>query len=290
MSLNLLFNPHCLLGESPVWNPLDNSIYFVDIKKPTINRFCINSGLVDSIVTPSEVGCIVLKEGGGVVAAMQSGLALVDFNYQKYSFFSSIDNDLPNNRPNDGKCDKAGRLWIASMDNKEVNPTGKLWSISPTAPPKIMDKNFVVGNGIDWSLDSKQMYFTDSANRTIFSYDFNLAEGTIKNKRVFAKVSDSDGFPDGLTVDSQGFVWSAHWDGWKVTRYDPNGLVDKIIELPVPRPTSLAFGGPNLSTLFITSASIGLSKKELAKAPLSGALFGFASSISGRPCNLYSAH
>ena len=163
-----------------------------------------------------------------------------------------------------------------------------LWRISSLAPPKMMDKNFVVGNGIDWSPDSTKMYFTDSVNKTIFVYDFNLDDGTIKNKSVFAKVSHRDGFPDGLTVDSQGFIWSAHWDGWRVTRYNPNGLVDMIVELPVPRPTSLAFGGPNLSSLFITSASFGLTTESINKAPLSGAIFVYNSHISGQPCNLYS--
>jgi sugar lactone lactonase YvrE len=132
------------------------------------------------------------------------------------------------------------------------------------------------------------MYFTDSVNKTIYVYDFNLEDGTIKNKSVFAKVSHADGFPDGLTVDSQGFIWSAHWDGWRVTRYNPNGLVDMIVELPVPRPTSVAFGGANLSSLFITSASFGLSTELINKAPLSGAIFAYDSHISGQPSNIYS--
>jgi sugar lactone lactonase YvrE len=287
MGLSLLLNPPCLLGESPLWNPLDNSIYFIDIKKPAINRFCIDSGAFQSFITPSEIGCIVLKEDGDLLAAMQDGLAYVSLDSQNYTFFASIDNDQPNNRPNDGKCDEYGRLWIASMDNNEVSPSGKLWKIS-SSTPEIMDKNFVIGNGIDWSPDSKKMYFTDSISRTIFVYDFNLVDGTIANKKVFVQVSDSDGFPDGLTVDSQGFIWSAHWDGWRVTRYNPNGLVDMIIELPIPRPTSIAFGGTDLSSLFITSASIGLSSEEFANAPLSGGLFVYKSVISGRPSNMFS--
>ncbi len=289
MSLSLLFNPRCSLGESPVWNPLDNSIYFVDIKKPAINRFCINSGVFHSIVTPSEIGCIVLKEDGEIVAAMKNGLASVRFDSQQYIFFASIDSDHPNNRPNDGKCDEYGRLWIASMDNNETIPSGKLWRIS-SGTPEVIDKNFVIGNGIDWSPDSKKMYFTDSVNRIIFVYDFNIFNGTIANKKVFVKVPNSDGFPDGLTVDSQGFIWSAHWDGWRVTRYNPNGRVDMILDLPVPRPTSIAFGGVNLSSLFITSASIGLSSEELANAPLSGGIFVYQSRISGRLSNMFSTN
>lgn len=288
MSLNLALKINCLIGESPLWNPLDSSIYFVDIKKPSINKLCVINNKYETITAPSEIGCIAFKKGGGLVAAMKSGLALVDFSSPHYSFFSSIDSDLVNNRPNDGRCDKAGRLWIASMDNNEINPSGRLWCIQHSTASKVWDSNFIIGNGIDWSPNSQKMYFTDSVNRTIYVYDFNLAYGAIKNKKIFAKIPDSDGFPDGLTVDSQGFVWSAHWDGWRITRYTPDGTIDLVVPLPVPRPTSLTFGGNNLKSIFITSASYGLSSDDLIKAPLSGSLFIFESHVSGQSCNLYS--
>lgn len=289
MSLNLALNSNCLLGESPVWSPVDQSIYFIDIKKMSINRFCISNSLFETIPTPSEIGCIVLKRGGGIVAAMQSGLAFVDFTVKEYAFFCTIDGDILTNRPNDGKCDGAGRLWVASMDNKEVSSSGRLWKVSSTTAPEIVDSNFVIGNGIDWSPDSKKMYFTDSVNRAIYIYDFDLGSGTIGNKEMFVKIPEDDGFPDGLVVDGQGFVWSAHWDGWRVTRYALDGSIDKVVNLPVPRPTSLAFGGANLSSLFITSASYGLSSAELMNAPLSGGLFVYDSTVSGRLSNQYIA-
>lgn len=289
MSLNLAFHSNCLLGESPVWSPVEQSIYFIDIKKMSINKFCISNGLFETIATPSEIGCIVLKQGGGIVAAMQSGLAFVDFTVKEYAFFCIIDGDIPTNRPNDGKCDGAGRLWVASMDNNEVSSSGRLWKISSTTTPEILDSNFIVGNGVDWSPDSKKMYFTDSVNRVIYIYDFDLGNGAIGNKEIFVKIPEDDGFPDGLIVDSQGFVWSAHWDGWRVTRYAPDGSIDKVVNLPVPRPTSLAFGGANLSSLFITSASYGLSPAELMNAPLSGGLFVYDSTVSGRLSNQYIA-
>jgi sugar lactone lactonase YvrE len=288
MSLNVAYKLKCLLGESPVWNCEDDCIYFIDIKKPAINRFSTRNLILETIDAPSEIGCIVLNRTGGLVAAMKGGLAFVDFENAKYNFFASIDDNCYDNRPNDGKCDIAGRLWIASMDMKEREPSGKLWSISSSATPKIMDKNFIVGNGIDWSLDSKKMYFTDSINRTIYIYDFDSSSGSINNKKVFVKISALDGYPDGLTVDSQGFIWSAHWDGWRLTRYTPDGLIDKIISLPVPRPTSMTFGSSNFSKLYITSASYGLTSDELERAPLSGSLFVYDSSVPGKACNIFS--
>lgn len=282
MSPYLAHHTNSLLGESPIWNPIDNSIYFVDIKKRVINRFCILTEELESIPAPSEIGCIVLNAGGGLVAAMHSGLAFVDFHNSEYSFLTSIDNDELNNRPNDGKCDELGRLWVASMDNKEIRPSGRLWKISSSKSRKIMDSNFIVGNGIDWSPDSKKMYFTDSTNRIIYVYDFDLIDGSIKNRKVFAAIPESAGYPDGLAVDSYGYIWSAHWDGWQITRYCPNGNIDMTVSMPVPRPTSLAFGGENLSTLYITSASFGLSPDQLRISPLSGGLFAYDSPVSGR--------
>lgn len=288
MSLDVAYKTNSLLGESPVWNHQDNSIYFVDIKKPAINRFSTENLVFESIGAPGEIGCIVLNKTGGLVAAMEGGLAFVDFEKSNYRFFSSIDTDRLSNRPNDGKCDANGRLWIASMDKKEKEASGRLWSISSLATPKIMDKNFIIGNGIDWSPDSKKMYFTDSMNRVIYVYDFDLSSGSIRNKSIFAKISAADGYPDGLTVDSQGFIWSAHWDGWRLSRYTPDGSIDKIVVLPVPRPTSITFGSSNFSKLYITSARYGLTSDELKRAPLSGSLFVYDAIIPGKPCNLFS--
>lgn len=288
MSLKVAYKLKCLLGESPVWSCEDDCIYFIDIKKPAINRLSTKSLIFETIDAPSEIGCIVLNKRGGLVAAMESGLAFVDFKKSQYNFFSSIDRECFGSRPNDGKCDIAGRLWIASMDKKEKEPLGKLWRISPLVAPKIMDKNFIIGNGIDWSPDSQKMYFTDSINRTIYIYDFDPSSGSIKNKKVFVKIAASEGYPDGLTVDSQGYIWSAHWDGWRLTRYTPDGFIDKIVAMPVPRPTSMAFGSSNLSKLYITSASYGLTSDELKGAPLSGSLFVYDASIPGKPCNLFS--
>jgi sugar lactone lactonase YvrE len=287
MSLNVACSIKCLLGESPIWSPADESIYFIDIKKPAIIKFSTKSELYQVIYAPSEIGCIVLSTMGGLVAAMERGLAFVNFENSEFKFFFDIDNDCTGNRPNDGKCDVMGRLWIATMDKGETLPTGRLWCISSLRPHKIMDANFTIGNGIDWSPDSKKMYFTDSTNRTIYVYDFDAKNGSIKNKNVFVKISTLDGYPDGLTVDRDGYVWSAHWDGWRITRYTPNGHVDKIIYLPVPRPTSMIFGGSDLSKLYITSACYGLTRDQLERAPLSGSLFVYDSNVTGKPSNSF---
>jgi sugar lactone lactonase YvrE len=126
------------------------------------------------------------------------------------------------------------------------------------------------------------MYFTDSGVKRIYVYDFDLESGEIANRRVFVQLPDGAGLPDGLAVDEEGFVWSAHWDGWCVTRYDPGGKIDRVVSVPVPRPTSCCFGGPDLSTLFVTSARIRLSARQLADAPLSGGVFALNAGVRGQ--------
>jgi sugar lactone lactonase YvrE len=159
------------------------------------------------------------------------------------------------------------------MDDLCKEPTGRIWSLSPDGSMRSHADGFIVGNGFGWSLDNRRMYFTDSEARQILAYDFDLASGTLGNRRCFAMVDSAAGYPDGLVVDADDHVWSAHWDGGCITRYKPDGTVERVVTLPIPRPTSLAFGGPDLQSLFITSARIGLDGPTLHKAPLSGGLF-----------------
>jgi sugar lactone lactonase YvrE len=150
-----------------------------------------------------------------------------------------------------------------------------------------MDRGFHVANGVGWTPDDRLFYFTDTQKQVIYAYDFDLASGEIANRRMFITVPEAEGKPDGMTVDAEGFLWVAHWDGWCVTRYDPDGKVDRVINLPVPRPTSCVFGGPDLQTLYVTSARIRLSAAQLAEAPLSGSVFSIDTGIKGLPENLY---
>jgi sugar lactone lactonase YvrE len=145
-----------------------------------------------------------------------------------------------------------------------------------------MDSGFHVSNGIGWSPDDRVMYFADSAHGKIYAYDFDLDSGEVANRRAFVSMPEGNGLPDGLSVDSEGGVWVACWDGWSVTRYGPDGVVDRIVPLPVPRPTSCTFGGPDLTTLFVTTARIRLSSQVLADAPLSGSVLAVDAGVRGQ--------
>jgi sugar lactone lactonase YvrE len=160
---------------------------------------------------------------------------------------------------------------------------GSLYRLDPDGGVTRMDEGFQVSNGLGWSPDNRHFYFTDSGQKRIYVYDFDLDRGLVANRRTFVQLPDGVGSPDGLAVDAEGFVWSAHWDGWCITRYDPDGKVDRVFNLPVPRPTSCAFGGPDLTTLFVTSARIRLSARQLAEAPLSGSVFAIQTGVRGLP-------
>jgi sugar lactone lactonase YvrE len=230
---------------------------------------------------PEPVGAIALRAGGGLVAAARSGFAYIDRDGAMSPAFCTPEADRPGNRFNDGKCDRAGRFWAASMHDGETDPSGSLYRLDASHRCERADDGFVIGNGLGWSPDNRTFYFTDSVARRIFAYDFDIDSGAIGRKRLFATIPDDAGFPDGLCVDAEGHVWSAHWDGWRVTRYAPDGRIVEVLRVPVPRPTSCAFGGSDLATLFITSARINLGAADLARSPLSGSVLSLRPDRNG---------
>lgn len=269
------------LAEGPHWSVSEQRLHWVDILAPAIVSGSPAEGTRSSFAMPELVGCVVPMRSGGFIAATESGIKSVKSGV--ITTLSTPEADLPGNRFNDGKCDRAGRFWVGSLAINTAPGQGSLWRCDPNGTVIQIDSGFHIANGLGWSPDDKTFYFTDSGRRTIYAYDFDLARGDIANRRVFASVPEQSGTPDGLAVDSEGFVWSAHWDGWCITRYDPEGRVERVINLPVPRPTSCAFGGPDMKTLFVTTARIRLSAQQLAEAPLSGSILAVSVGVPGLP-------
>jgi sugar lactone lactonase YvrE len=177
-----------------------------------------------------------------------------------------------------------GRLWTGTMQRTNQQPVASFFKLDCDLTLTEMDKGLSLSNGIGFSPDDSILYLSDSVQNSVFAYDFNLENGTIFNKRRLIHVDpEIDGYPDGLTVDAEGFIWLCHYDGWKLTRHAPDGKQVDSIEMPVPRPTSCIFGGANLSELFITSAIEDLSEEELEKAPMSGDLFVATLPVPGCP-------
>ncbi len=274
---------NAILGEGPLWCPREQALYWLDIKRPAVYRCDPAGGQSAHWPMPSDIGCMALRESGGMVVGLRSGFAALDFETGAVTPIADPEVDRPDNRINDGKVDRQGRFWAGTLNDAEADPLGSLYRLDPDRTVTLMQDGAVVSNGIGWSPDDRILYFTDSVVRTIWAYDFDAPSGAISNRRVFVEMPEGTGYPDGLTVDSEGYIWSAVWDGWRVVRYDPSGRIDREVVMPVQRPTSCMLGGGDLKTLFVTSASIHLDAVALAKGPLAGGVFALDVNVAGLP-------
>jgi L-arabinonolactonase len=266
------------LGEGPLWHPDEQALYWVDIAAHCFFRMEPDSGQYERFDVGQPVGCLGFRDSGGLILATKNGFAFWTHGAETTEFIADPEADRPDTRFNDGAVDPQGRFWAGTIADE---PICGLYRLDPDLSVHKMETGITVSNGIGWSLDHTTMYFTDSAVRTIYAYDFDPVTGAIENRRPFIYTPDEAGVPDGLTVDSEDCIWSARWDGWKITRYDPTGVVEREISLPVRRPTSCTFGGPGLDQLYITSASVDLSQQDLKEQPLAGDLFVLQADVRG---------
>lgn len=261
------------LGEAPLWHPDEKCLYWVDILHPAIYRFDPQSGVNTACEPGKLVSAVLFGRDGALRVASQDGIESLDFAACRLNPFVDPENGLAQNRLNDAKVGPGGAIWVGSMRIDASKPSGGLYRVTPQGAVERKDSGITVSNGMDWSPDKQTFYFVDTVPGRIYAYDFEPGSGTLSNKRIFAEVPVSAGRPDGLCVDADGNVWCAIWDGWSIHRYAPDGTLDRVLDLPIPRPTSVVFGGPGLETLYITSARTRLSASTLAEAPLSGGLF-----------------
>jgi L-arabinonolactonase len=286
--IRCIANPHARVGEGPVWDDRRHVLWWIDIKNPRLFRYDPATGENREFGMPERIGCVAPRENGGLIGAFMSGFKWIDPETGAMTPIADPEPERPGNRFNDGKCDRRGRLFAGTMDNAEVECTGTLYRLDPDLSVQLMCTDVHLSNGLGWSPDDHVMYYTDSLRRTIWVYDFDL-ETEIGNRRVFARVPKDAGVPDGLCVDAGGFVWSAHWGGWRLTRYAPDGRVDRVVRMPVPQPSCPSFGGPGLDVLYVSSAAIDLSAADLARAPDSGGLFTLEPGVRGLPVNRFAA-
>lgn len=269
------------LGEGPHWSEAEGWLSWVDILAPAFIVGDPATGERREMPLPELIGVAVPKKSGGWLAATESGIKALSPD-GTLTLLAAPEADRPGNRFNDGKCDRRGRFWVGSLAINTAPRQGSLWRYDPDGTVTRVESGMHISNGLGWSPDDTRFYFTDSAKREIYVYDFDIESGAIENRRTFVTALEGSGTPDGLAVDAEGFVWSAHWDGWSVVRYDPDGGIDRVVNLPVPRPTSCVFGGLDRSTLYVTTARIRLSTAQLAEAPLSGGIFAVETGVRGQ--------
>lgn len=266
-----------VLGEGPVWVAREAALYWVDIVSGKLFRH--SSGRVD-VLDPSQTLCsIVPRAGGGFIGGSLEGIVAIGDDFA-VSPLVNPETDQPRNRFNDGKVDRAGRFWAGTMDRTERSATGSLYRLDPDLGCTRIDSGYTVTNGPAFSIDGSTMYHTDSGRQTIYAFDLDDG-GNSCNRRVFARFGEGEGFPDGMTVDAEGCLWVAFWDGWCVRRLSARGERLEEVAVPVQRPTSCAFGGEDLDHLFITSAKRDLTPARMERQPQAGGLFCFKPGVTG---------
>ena len=282
---------NAILGESPLWSPAEAALYWVDIDNPTIHRLDPATGARERWPIETEIGSIGLAGPRRMVAGLRTGAHYVDLETGRIEPICDPEGEgrFNRNRMNDGKIDRAGRFWVGTMNDPGHEPLGTLYRIDRDGGAAPVLGGIRVPNALCWSPDSSVMYFTDSYSHQIWAFDFDLATGAMENKRVFAAIAEETGVPDGATVDADGFLWCAHMFGSRVSRYAPDGSLDRAIALPVPQVTSCAFGGADLETLYITTASLRMDRAALAEQPLAGALFAVDPGVRGLPEPVFGA-
>lgn len=269
------------LGEGTRWNVAEQALYWVDIENHRFSRMEAAAGEIETFDVGLPVGALAFRKGGGLVLATKKGFATWDFGSNKPEFLPGADPEKGKERArfNDGRVDCMGRFWAGTMVPGEHSSS--LYRLDPDGSVQKMDSGFTISNGIGWSPDNKIMYFTDTEIRTIYAYDFDPAAGSISNRRPFVHTPDDDSYPDGLSVDSEGFVWCARWGGFCVVRYDPEGKQERIVRLPAENVTCVALGGPDLTDLYISTAWSGLSDSQRQAQPAAGDMFYLKTDIKG---------
>jgi sugar lactone lactonase YvrE len=266
------------LGEGPVWT--DGALWFVDIKKRKIYRLrgeerrCWDA--------PEPIGFLLPVESGGFVAGLQSGLHGFDPESGAFSLVAEIEPELPGNRLNDGVVDPSGRLWFGSMDNKEEAPSGRFYCFEGEEVRDAGLPPVAITNGPAVSSDGRTLYWVDTLAQTIHASEIG-EDGRLGESRLFAKIGEKEGFPDGPTVDSEGCLWIGLYFGWEARRYSPAGELVERVAFPVSNITKLAFGGEDMRTVYATTARQGIRPEAMAKQPEAGALFSFEVDVPGVP-------
>ena len=269
------------LGEGPVWDARIGRIAWVDILAGRLH-LTARDGETRTIELPSPVGSIALRASGGWVAALADGFWAVAED-GSVARLADVQSDRPDHRFNDGKCDPEGRFWAGTMALDHRAGAGALYRLDADLSVHRMVDDISISNGLDWSLGGRTMYFIDTPTQRVDQFDFDPLDGSIANRRPFVSIEPGAGGPDGLTVDADGGIWVALWDGGAVRRYRPDGSLDRQVRLPVSEVTCPVFGGPDLDELYITSAWEGLSPEQHAREPRAGALFRARPGIAGRP-------
>jgi sugar lactone lactonase YvrE len=270
------------LGEAPVWDADQRRLIWVDITRGLVHQLDPETRRHAVIDAGRPLGAAVPAASGGLALAVNEGFVRFDPESRDIAPIAEIET-VPGAAMNDGKCDPAGRFWAGTKDAAGRGPIGSLYRLEADHPVVEVLSGVTISNGLGWSPDQQTMYFIDSATYRIDAFDFELEHGTVSRRRRLVDLPKAWGLPDGMTVDEEGFLWVALWEGSAVRRFDPDGTLASVVEMPVSLVTSCAFGGDDLSDLYVTSARTGLSEAQLRSEHGAGGLFRLRPGVRGLP-------
>ncbi len=272
MRIEVLLDVKTTLGEGPIWDIDQQRLYWIDSFDGRVFRATADGRELRAWDVPQKIGSMALRKNGeGAIVSLEGGFYALDFNTGDIELIHDPEPKLPKNRINDGKVDRRGRFFAGSMDTMEDDASGALYRVDPDFSIHKVESGIICSNGPCFSPDDKTFYFQDTWTGEIWAYDYDIETGTLSNRRTFTKVDTSGGGgADGSTVDAEGYLWNVLVYVGKIVRYAPDGTVDRVIEMPVKKVTSVSFGGPNLDILYVTS----MAKPPLPRFPGDGVLRG----------------
>ncbi|KJH71052.1 SMP-30/gluconolactonase/LRE family protein [Aliterella atlantica] len=284
-SVQNVLSARARLGECPLWDETNQRLYWVDVYNQRVHEFDPTSGRDRYFDLDSVVSAIACSGKDRLLVALRDRLVFLDLQIGSIEHLYQIEFPHPDTRFNDGKCDPQGRFWIGSVS--EIPGQAALYRYDPDGSLHLMETGLTISNGLGWSPDGATFYLTDSAQHKIFAYRFDPQSGSISDRRIVVDLSNEAVEPDGLAIDRQGNLWSALWDGWCIVCFNSIGQEILQVKMPVQRPTCPTFGGTDLTDLYITSASVGLSQKEIQQGFFAGDLFRLSTVFPGMPAHRF---
>ena len=281
-TIELVVDAHAALGEGPLWDDRSGTVWWVDITGEAVHATDPTTGRDEIFAVGQPVSAVGLRATGGVILALRDGFAALDQDSGRVELLAPVEADNPANRMNDGKVDPVGRFWAGTMAFDERPGAGALYRLERDLSVVKVLQHLTCSNGLDWTDDHRTMYFIDTPTRRVDRFDSDPVSGAISGRRTSIEIPPDAGWPDGMTLDAEGFLWVCLYDGWAVHRYAPDGRLDQRIELPVAQVTSCAFGGPALEELYITTAQEGFPPGGRPEQPHAGGLFRCRPGVRGR--------
>lgn len=270
------------LGEGAIWDYKTGELMWIDINGKIVNFYNPKTGFNKAMFTGQMIGTVVPEDNGNVLVALEQGIYDFDPATGTKKRIVDPEEDIPDNRFNDGKCDPSGRFWAGTMSTTNKKEAGALYRLDADSSIHKMIDKVSISNGIVWNSDATKMYYIDTPTQKVMKYDFDNATGEISNPQIAVEVAPELGSPDGMTIDEDGNLWVALWSGSAVGCWNPeSGELIRKIEVPAKNVTSCAFGDDDLGTLYITTARTETSDEELEKYPQAGGVFKTVPGVKG---------